>query len=190
LNTSSRITPALLATGLTIISLLAWRGMMRAEDARIVAIVFACIVLWATGAVAGLLVSLLFFLLATTLTSVPAAEIFSGFASSAFWLVFSGSAIGFALKESGLSERIGMALARSIGGSYLRALLAFAVLSFLLSLVMPSTFGRVAILIPIAIGYCDVVWASPRTGGAESCCWSLSARTSLRRQCCLRTCRT
>jgi len=157
LNTSSRITPALLATGLAIISLLAWRGMMRAEDARIVAIVFACIVLWATGAVAGLLVSLLFFLLAATLTSVPAAEIFSGFASSAFWLVFSGSAIGFALKESGLSERIGMALARSIGGSYLRALLAFAVLSFLLSLVMPSTFGRVAILIPIAIGYCDVV---------------------------------
>ncbi|MBW0445689.1 sodium:sulfate symporter [bacterium M00.F.Ca.ET.228.01.1.1] len=157
MNTSSRITPALLATGLAIISLLAWRGMMRAEDARIVAIVFASIVLWATGAVAGLLVSLLFFLLAATLTSVPAAEIFSGFASSAFWLVFSGSAIGFALKESGLSERIGMALARSIGGSYLRALLAFAVLSFLLSLVMPSTFGRVAILIPIAIGYCDVV---------------------------------
>lgn len=154
---SYKITPALLVAGLTIVALLAWRGHMHAEDARIVAIVFACIVLWATGAVASLLVSLLFFLLAVTLTSVPAAEIFSGFASSAFWLVFSGAAIGFALKESGLSERIGMALARRIGGSYLRALLAFAVLSFLLSLVMPSTFGRIAILIPIAIGYCDVV---------------------------------
>lgn len=157
MNTTYKITPALLATGLIIIALLAWRGTMSMEGARIVAIVFACIVLWATGAVAGLLVSLLFFLLAVTLTSVPAAEIFSGFASSAFWLVFSGAAIGFALKESGLSERIGMALARCIGGSYLRALLAFAMLSFLLSLVMPSTFGRVAILVPIAVGYCDAV---------------------------------
>jgi di/tricarboxylate transporter len=157
LNVSYKVVSALLAAGLTIIALLAWRGSMGVEDARIVAIVFVCIALWATGAVAGLLVSLLFFLLAVTLTSVPVAEVFSGFASSAFWLVFSGAAIGFALKESGLSERIGTALARCIGSSYLRALVAFAVLSFLLSLVMPSTFGRLAILIPIAVGYCDVV---------------------------------
>lgn len=157
MNTRNRIAPALLAVGLAAIVLLGWRGLLSAQDTRIVAIVFTCIVLWATSLVGGLLVSLLFFFLAATLTSVPTQEIFSGFASSAFWLVFSGSAIGFALKESGLSERIGMALARRIGGSYLKALLAFAVLSFLLSLVMPSTFGRVAILIPIAIGYCDVV---------------------------------
>jgi di/tricarboxylate transporter len=165
LNTRNQLAPALLATGLAITALLGWRGMLPTEDARIVAIVFTCIVLWATAAVAGLLVSLLFFFLASTLTAVPTTEIFSGFASSAFWLVFSGAAIGFALKESGLSERIGMALARRIGGSYLKALLAFAVLSFLLSLVMPSTFGRVAILIPIAIGYCDVVKLGESSNG-------------------------
>lgn len=157
LNTRNRIAPLLLASGLAAIVLLGWRGLLSTQDARIVAIVFTCIVLWATSMVGGLLVSLLFFFLATTLTAVPTREIFSGFASSAFWLVFSGSAIGFSLKESGLSERIGLALARRIGGSYLKALFAFAVLSFLLSLVMPSTFGRVAILIPIAMGYCDVV---------------------------------
>ena len=157
MSTRNRIAPALLVLGLAAIVLLGWRGLLSAQDTRMVAIVFTCIVLWATSMIGGLLVSLLFFFLAATLTSVPTQEIFSGFASSAFWLVFSGSAIGFALKESGLSERIGMALARRIGGSYLKALLAFAVLSFLLSLVMPSTFGRVAILIPIAIGYCDVV---------------------------------
>jgi Sodium:sulfate symporter transmembrane region len=155
--TGGRITAVLLAAGLAAVAVLGARGTMSAGDARIVAIVFTCIVLWATGAIASLWVSLLFFFLAATCTSVPTAEIFSGFGSIAFWLVFSGAAIGFALKESGLSERIGVALARRLGGSYLKALLAFAMLSFLLSLVMPSTFGRIAILIPIAIGYCDVV---------------------------------
>lgn len=165
MNTRNWIAPTLLAAGLAAIVLLGWRGVLSAQDTRIVAIVFTCIVLWATSLVGGLLVSLLFFFLASTLTAVPTQEIFSGFASSAFWLVFSGSAIGFALKESGLSERIGMALARRIGGSYLKALFAFAVLSFLLSLVMPSTFGRVAILIPIAMGYCDVVRLSESANG-------------------------
>lgn len=163
--TGGRVTAALLAAGLASVAALGARGTLSAGDARIVAIVFTCIVLWATGAVASLWVSLLFFFLAATCTPVPTAEIFSGFGSSAFWLVFSGAAIGFALKESGLSERIGIALARRIGGSYLKALLAFAILSFLLSLVMPSTFGRIAILIPIAIGYCDVVKLGAHANG-------------------------
>ncbi|KVO89651.1 sodium:sulfate symporter [Burkholderia ubonensis] len=163
--TGGRVTAALLAAGLAIVAALGARGTLPGGDARIIAIVFTCIVLWATGAVASLWVSLLFFFLAATCTSVPTAEIFSGFGSSAFWLVFSGAAIGFALKESGLSERIGIALARRIGGSYLKALLAFAILSFLLSLVMPSTFGRIAILIPIAIGYCDVVKLGAHANG-------------------------
>ncbi|WP_232442379.1 SLC13 family permease [Burkholderia ubonensis] len=163
--TGGRVTAALLAAGLATVAALGARGTLPGGDARIIAIVFTCIVLWATGAVASLWVSLLFFFLAATCTSVPTAEIFSGFGSSAFWLVFSGAAIGFALKESGLSERIGIALARRIGGSYLKALLAFAILSFLLSLVMPSTFGRIAILIPIAIGYCDVVKLGAHANG-------------------------
>lgn len=165
MDTRNAIAPVLLAVGLAAIVLLGWRGVLSVHDTRIVAIVFTCIVLWATSLVGGLLVSLLFFFLAATLTSVPPQEIFSGFASSAFWLVFSGSAIGFALKESGLSERIGTALARRIGGSYLKALCAFATLSFLLSLIMPSTFGRIAILIPIAIGYCDVVGLAESANG-------------------------
>lgn len=167
LTVRARLTIGLLLTGLSVVALFGWRGNIATGDAKIIAVVFSCIVLWATGAVPSLWVSLLFFFLAATLTSVPTAEIFSGFGSSAFWLVFSGAAIGFALKESGLSQRIGTTLAQSIGNSYLRALFAFATLSFLLSLVMPSTFGRIAILVPIAIGYCDVVKLGPSTNGRQ-----------------------
>ena len=145
-----------LAAGLAALAALAAAGMVPAQDARILCVVFVCILLWATGAIPGYLVSLLFFLLAVTLTNVPVPEIFSGFASSAFWLVFSGGVIGFALRESGLSDRVGAILARIIGRSYLKSLLAFAAISFALCLVMPSTFGRIAILVPIAAGYCSV----------------------------------
>ncbi|WP_238984937.1 SLC13 family permease [Candidatus Glomeribacter gigasporarum] len=155
----------LLVAGLSAILLLVMGGKMSAANARIIAIVFSCILLWATAVIPGLLVSLLFFFLSTLLTPVPTAQIFSGFASSAFWLVFSGSAIGFALKESGLSDRIGIALAQWIGGSYLKALTAFAILTFLLSLVMPSTFSRIAILVPIALGYCDAVHLAEHSNG-------------------------
>src|SRR5260363_46753 len=154
----------LLVAGLSAILLLVMGGKMSAANARIIAIVFSCILLWATAVIPGLLVSLFFFL-STLLTPVPTAQIFSGFASSAFWLVFSGSAIGFALKESGLSDRIGIALAQWIGGSYLKALTAFAILTFLLSLVMPSTFSRIAILVPIALGYCDAVHLAEHSNG-------------------------
>lgn len=157
LNRRNLLIVGVLAAGLAAIAAFGFSGAISARDARIVAIVFVCITLWATSLIEGALVSLLFFFLAATMTSVPTPEIFSGFASSAFWLVFSGAVIGFALKDSGLSARVGSLLARCIGSSYLRALLAFAVLSFLLSLVMPSTFGRVAILVPIAAGYCDAV---------------------------------
>ena len=76
-----------LAAGLAALAALAAAGMVPAQDARILCVVFVCILLWATGAIPGYLVSLLFFLLAVTLTNVPVPEIFSGFASSAFWLV-------------------------------------------------------------------------------------------------------
>lgn len=149
-------TIVLLLAGVSAIAGLAAAGIVQDQEARILGIVYVCVVLWATQVIPGYIVSLLFFFLAVTLTAVPVAEIFSGFASSAFWLVFSGGVIGFALKESGLSERLGTILAGMIGRSYLRALCAFAAISFALSLVMPSTFGRIAILVPIAAGYCSV----------------------------------
>uniref|UniRef100_UPI00310189C0 SLC13 family permease n=1 Tax=Neorhizobium sp. EC2-8 TaxID=3129230 RepID=UPI00310189C0 len=132
----------------------AYSGHISGEDARIVGIVLTCVLLWAIGSVPGYLVSLLFFFLSVVLTNAPPSVIFSGFASSAFWLVLSGGVIGFALSESGLSRRIGNELAQRIGPSYPRALGAFALLTFALCLIMPSTFGRIAILVSIASGYC------------------------------------
>src|SRR5260363_328688 len=51
----------LLVAGLSAILLLVMGGKMSAANARIIAIVFSCILLWATAVIPGLLVSLLFF---------------------------------------------------------------------------------------------------------------------------------
>ena len=146
-----------LLLGFPVPLLLAYTGILSSEDARIIGIVFTCVLLWATASVPGYIVSLMFYFLAVLLTHVPPSAIFSGFASSAFWLVFSGGVIGFALNESGLSQRVGNLLAQRIGTSYPRALCVFALMTFALCLVMPSTFGRIAILVAIASGYCSAV---------------------------------
>lgn len=161
------VSAAALVIGVLALAGMVYKQTLSGADARIIVVVYICILLWATAVVPGYLVSLLFFFLAATITTVPLPEIFSGFASSAFWLVFSGGVIGMALQESELSRRIGALLASLTGQSYLRALLVFASLSFVLSLVMPSTFGRIAVLVPIAMGYCDVagLGRSPNASG-------------------------
>ena len=52
---------------------------------------------WATRWLPEYPTALLFFLLATVTRAAPANAIFSGFASSAFWLVLSGFVLGAAI---------------------------------------------------------------------------------------------
>lgn len=137
------------------------------SQAVLYSVIILCFVLWAIDIVPSVVVSLLFFALASVLVRAPPQEIFSGFTSNAFWLVFSGTVISFALKETKLSNRVGALIAGGVGSSYLKALLLFASLSFLLSLVMPSTFGRVAVLLPIAIGYCDFIGMGEHRKGRQ-----------------------
>jgi di/tricarboxylate transporter len=60
---------------------------------------------------------LLFFLLATLLSIAPPSVVFSGFQSSAFWLVFGGLVIGVALDSTGLGARIATRVAGQLDGT-------------------------------------------------------------------------
>jgi len=146
---------SLIFIGLCILALLTSMQTVSTTDAKIYCIVLICLTLWATAAIPAALTSLLFFSLSMLMTDLIPSEILSGFTSSAFWLVLSGSAMSYAIKESGLGDRAGAYLTNIIGHSYLRALLTFSLFSFLLALTVPSTFGRISILVPIAVGYCQ-----------------------------------
>lgn len=76
------------------------------------ALSFACILCWATGFVPEIVAALGFFAIATLTGVAQPAMVFSGFASSAFWLVLSGMIVGTAVVRTGLGARLARQIAR------------------------------------------------------------------------------
>ncbi|VVE16786.1 sodium/sulfate symporter [Pandoraea horticolens] len=128
---------------------------LRGDTLAVAVIVLFCLGYWATGWLPDFLVSLVLMFLLATCTSLGANVVFSGFTSSAFWLVFSGAVIGMALGVTGLGERVASRLADHCGHAYGVALAGFVAIAFILGIVMPSTLGRIAILTPIVLSFCE-----------------------------------
>ncbi|MDI6936670.1 SLC13 family permease, partial [Serratia sp. Se-PFBMAAmG] len=82
---------------------------------------------------------------------VPTSTIFSGFASSAFWLVLSGFVLGAAIRKVGLAQRWANWLVVPLSQSWPRMVAGTIVLTYLLALVMPSNMGRIALLMPVVL---------------------------------------
>ena len=81
-------------------------------------IVGVTIVLWATSLLPEFITALLFFTAAMTAKIAPPETIFGGFASSAFWLVFSGFVLGVAIRKTGLADRAARALSAKLTDSW------------------------------------------------------------------------
>lgn len=116
---------------------------------------------WATAAIPEVLTAIAFFLIAMLFAVAPPEVVFSGFASTALWLVFGGLFIGAAVQRTGLGESLAQMLVRRIGRSYLTVLTGLALGCIGLSFLMPSVMGRVLLLVPIVValaerlGYAD-----------------------------------
>lgn len=129
------------------------------------AIALLCMGYWATGAAPEIFTTLLFFALATTTAIAPPAIIFSGFASSAIWLVLSGMIVGLAINSTGLGKRIARSIAGHLSTSYPRLIGGIIAGSYGLSFVMPSNMGRIALLVPIVLALADHVGLAPGRRG-------------------------
>lgn len=112
-------------------------------------IVGITIVLWATSLLPEFITALLFFTAAMVAKIAPPEVIFGGFASSAFWLVFSGFVLGVAIRKTGLADRAARALSSRLTNSWLQMVASVVLLSYALAFVMPSNMGRIALLMPI-----------------------------------------
>jgi len=112
-------------------------------------IVGITIVLWATSLLPEFITALLFFTAAMIAKIAPPDVIFGGFASSAFWLVFSGFVLGVAIRKTGLADRAARALSAKLTDSWLLMVASVVLLSYALAFVMPSNMGRIALLMPI-----------------------------------------
>jgi di/tricarboxylate transporter len=138
-----------------------------------------CMGLWASGLVAEIVAALLFFAVAMLLRLAQPATVFSGFASSAFWLVLGGMVVGLAMTRTGLGDRLARTLSGSLSGSYPRLIGGLVALSFLLSFVMPSNLGRIMLLIPVVLALCDAFGLAPGRPGRWGAVMAVGLATPL-----------
>jgi len=154
-----------LSVALLTITVAALAATAQRRLAQAAILVGFAIVSWAFGVFAEPLTTLLFFLLAAIFHVAKPETIFSGFASSAWWLVFGGSVTAIAVHSSGLGGRLAHLLSGQVRGSYHRAVAAVALGAVALSFLMPSTLGRVLLLMPIVIALAAKLGLAPGRPG-------------------------
>ncbi|WP_051244900.1 SLC13 family permease [Thalassobaculum salexigens] len=125
------------------------------EIMRAAALVVLAIGAWASVLLPEHLVAVAFFLAAMILHVSSPPVIFSGFASPAFWLVFGGLIIGAAVDRTGLGGRIARTLVRRFTGGYLATVAGVVTVCLALGFLMPSTMGRLVLLLPIVLALAD-----------------------------------
>ncbi len=145
----------LFALGLGLWLLLLPPSFLPAGSAPAAAFMLVVLSLWATGIIAEYLTALLFFTGAMLLGLAPPAVIFSGFTSAAFWLILGGLVLGVAINVTGLGKRVAARVADHLGASYGRLLFGLVFAGILFALLMPSSLGRVVLLVPIAISIAE-----------------------------------
>src|SRR5437773_788884 len=117
-----------------------------------IAITALMIVLWATEAVDYALAGFIGVFLFWVLGVAEFQGAFSGFSNETPWFLLGAILIGTMANKSGMARRLAYTMLTRVGTSYSRLLLAFIVLDFLTTFIVPSGIARVTILAAIAVG--------------------------------------
>ena len=110
---------------------------------------------FATGVMPEFVTGLAFFAVASLIAVAPADVIFAGWSSTALWLTFGGLIVGIAVTRTGLGGRLAARLTGLFGETYKAQVAAMVLVGVALSFLMPSTMGRVILLVPIALALAD-----------------------------------
>jgi len=128
-----------------------------------IAISALMILLWATEAMdhalAGFVGLFLFWALGVSKFEIA----FSGFSNETPWFLLGAILIGTMASKSGLAQRVAYSITARIGTSYSRLLLAFIVVDFFSTFLIPSGIARVTVLATIAAGTVQAIGFGPRS---------------------------
>ena len=149
---------------LAALAVVAFQPLPEGENGALALCVLA-IGLWATGVMPEAATALIFFTIAMLAKLAPANVIFSGFASGALWLIMGGLVMGVAIKSTGLGDRIARGLSASFGNSYWGVVAGIVMVGTALGFVMPSSMGRVVLLMPITLSLADRYGFAPASRG-------------------------
>jgi di/tricarboxylate transporter len=142
-------------------------GSLGKEGIRAAGLVVLAVGFWATGVLPEHHTALLFLLLCIISKVAPASVVFSGFHSSAVWLVFGGLVLAVSVKTTGLALRMAHWLLDSFGTSYTAVITGVVVLAVLFSFFIPSTLGRVVLLVPIVTAMAERLGFSEGSPGHD-----------------------
>lgn len=120
------------------------------KNVILITLLITVIIFWATSIIPAYQTSLIFLFTCLIFSLSSKDIIFSGFSSSAFWLVFAGMLIASAIKNVNLSERFSSLFTNIKNPTYLNILISINIFSLLFSFIMPSSLGRIILLLPIA----------------------------------------
>ena len=134
--------------GLAILALPTPHGLTRPAQ-TILAIMAFTAMLWASAAINNGIASVLMVAL-LIVSGVKPPLALSGFGSPPFWVLLTVLYYGFAMKKTGLAERVSYYILSLFPGTYPGILTAFFVIGFVLALGIPSMTVRTAIMTPIA----------------------------------------
>src|SRR5580693_1633598 len=98
--------------------------------------------------------------------SPPVSGALSGFADGAWWTLLVVVYYGFAMKKTGLAERIAYYILSLFPGTYTGVLSAFFLIGLILSPLIPSMTVRTAIMAPIAWSLVQTLGLKPRSRGS------------------------
>ncbi|UCB50559.1 MAG: anion permease, partial [Deltaproteobacteria bacterium] len=130
-------------------------GGMSREIIRCFALLVFAIGFWATGIIPEYLTALIFLLMAVISKLATASVVFSGFHSTALWLVFGGLVIAVSVEHTGLGQRMAHRFLGVLGTSYAGIVSGIVLVAMLLNFIMPSTMGRVVLLVPIVVSMAE-----------------------------------
>lgn len=114
-----------------------------------------CILMWASGAVPEHLTGLIFFAVAILSGLAVPDVVLGGFSSSTFWLLFGGMVMAASIRFTGLGRRLAPLLGRLTGQSLGGIVATIVVVGVVLSFVLPSSMGRIALLLPVVAALAD-----------------------------------
>ncbi|CAG2153777.1 SLC13 family permease [Cupriavidus plantarum] len=129
------------------------------------ALVLSTVCCWAVGVLPEPTTTLLFFLCAVVFHIAPPTVVFSGFASAAWWLMFGGAVTGVALRNTGLALRLADRIFHQRANRYPQVIATVAATAVGLAFLMPSTTGRVLLLMPIVLALADRLGFGPHSNG-------------------------
>lgn len=138
----------------------------------VLAILAFTVVMWAAevmnnGVTSILMMALMLFagVRPIGVTNGTVTGVFSGYADPAFWILLTVLYYGFAMKKTGLAERISYYILSLFPGTYGGILSAFFVIGLVLAMGIPSMTVRTAIMAPIAWALVQSLGLSPRSRG-------------------------